>query len=151
MALKQSASEKLGVLTIGLSSVVREGLQSIMVKDERINVIDYASDGNEAIQQIKRVRDRGRTVNVVLTETKNGKLDGVQATRIIKDQFPEIAVLVLTENINDSYVIEAIHAGAGGYIFLKDMTPEVLLQSIHRVVAGGTQMTTKLLYMAWRI
>ena len=75
-------------------------------------------------------------------------MDGVQATRLIKDEFPEIAVLVLTENLNDSYVIDAIHAGAGGYIFLKDMPPEVLLQSIHSVVEGGTQMKTELLRTA---
>jgi DNA-binding NarL/FixJ family response regulator len=75
-------------------------------------------------------------------------VDGVHATKLIKDEFPEIAVLVLTENLNDSYVIDAIHAGAGGYIFLKDMTPEMLLQSINRVVEGGTQMTTALLRTA---
>ena len=57
-----------------------------------------------------------------------------QATRLVKDMFLEIAVLVLTESLNDSFVIDAIHAGAGGYIFLKDMTPEVLLQSIHHVI-----------------
>jgi DNA-binding NarL/FixJ family response regulator len=72
----------------------------------------------------------------------------ILATRLIKDEFPEIAVLVLTENPNDLYVIDAIHAGAGGYIFLKDMTSEMLLQSINRVVEGGTQMTTALLRTA---
>ena len=50
--------------------------------------------------------------------------------------------------MNDAYVIDAIHAGAGGYIFLKEMSPELLLQSIHRVVEGGTQMTTALLHTA---
>lgn len=84
----------------------------------------------------------------MLTETRNVNVDGVQETRRIKDEFPEIAVLVLTENLNDSYVIDAIHAGAGGYIFLGDMSPEVLLQSIHRVVEGGTQMKTALLRAA---
>ena len=148
MATKQSASDKLGVLTIGFSPVVREGLQAIMTKDERIKAIADAEDGSEAIQRILRAHDRGQTVNVVLTETRNGKVDGVQATRLVKDKFPEIAVLVLTESVNDSYVIEAIHAGAGGYIFLKDMTPETLLQSIHRVVEGVTQMKTELLRTA---
>ncbi|MBN2240176.1 MAG: response regulator transcription factor [Dehalococcoidales bacterium] len=75
-------------------------------------------------------------------------MDGVQITRQIKDEFPEIAVLILTENPNDSYVIDAIHAGAGGYIFLQDMEPQVLLESIHRVVEGGTQMKTSLLHTA---
>jgi DNA-binding NarL/FixJ family response regulator len=148
MATKQSALEKLGVLTVGFSPVVREGLQAIMAKDQRIVVIGDAKDGDEAIQRILRANDRGQTVNVVLTETRNGKVDGVQATRLIKDKFPEIAVLVLTESVNDSYVIEAIHAGAGGYIFLKDMTPDALLQSIHRVVEGVMQMKTELLHIA---
>jgi DNA-binding NarL/FixJ family response regulator len=67
---------------------------------------------------------------------------------MVKDMFPEIAVLVLTESLNDSFVIDAIHAGAGGYIFLKDMTPEVLLQSIHQVIEGVTQMKTELLHTA---
>jgi DNA-binding NarL/FixJ family response regulator len=148
MAVKKSANEKLGVITIGFSPVVREGLQSIMAKDITIAVLGDASDGNEGIVRIKRARDRGQTINVVLTETRNGKVDGVQATRIVKDAFPEIAVIVLTESPNDSYVIDAIHAGAGGYIFLKDMTPELLLQSVHRVVEGVMQMKTELLHTA---
>ena len=148
MAVKKSANEKLGVITIGFSPVVREGLQSIMAKDITIAVLGDASDGNEGIVRIKRALDRGQTINVVLTETRNGKVDGVQATRIVKDAFPEIAVIVLTESPNDSYVIDAIHAGAGGYIFLKDMTPELLLQSVHRVVEGVMQMKTELLHTA---
>ena len=148
MAIKPNMSEKLGVLAIGFSPVVREGLQSIMTKDEKIKVIGDAKDGEEAIQRILRAIDRGQTINVILTETRNGKADGVQATRMVKDMFPEIAVLVLTESLNDSFVIDAIHAGAGGYIFLKDMTPEVLLQSIHHVIEGVTQMKTELLHTA---
>ena len=148
MAIKPNMSEKLGVLTIGFSPVVREGLQSIMTKDEKIKVIGDAKDGEEAIQRILRAIDRGQTINVILTETRNGKTEGVQATRMVKDMFPEIAVLVLTESLNDSFVIDAIHAGAGGYIFLKDMTPEVLLQSIHHVIEGVTQMKTELLHTA---
>ena len=148
MAIKPNMSEKLGVLTIGFSPVVREGLQSIMAKDEKIKVIGDAKDGEEAIQRILRAIDRGQTINVILTETRNGKADGVQATRMVKDMFPEIAILVLTESLNDSFVIDAIHAGAGGYIFLKDMTPEVLLQSIHHVIEGVTQMKTDLLHTA---
>jgi DNA-binding NarL/FixJ family response regulator len=148
MAVKQRELKDLGVLLIDFNPVVREGLQAILAKDEGIEVIGDAPDGHEALLHIKRACDRGRPVQVVLTETRNGKMDGVQSTRLIKDEFPEIAVLVLTENPNDSYVIDAIHAGAGGYIFLKDMSPEVLLQSIHRVVEGGTQMKTELLHTA---
>jgi DNA-binding NarL/FixJ family response regulator len=148
MTVKQRDLKNLGVLLIDFNPVVREGLQAILAKDERIEVIGDAPDGHEALLHIKRACDRGQPVQVVLTETRNGKMDGVQATRLIKEKFPETAVLVLTENLNDSYVIDAIHAGAGGYIFLKDMSPEVLLQSVHRVVEGGTQMQTALLRTA---
>jgi len=148
MTVRQRESETLGVLMVDFNPVVREGLQAILTKDERIEVIGDVPDEHEALRHIKRAHDQGRPVNVVLTETRNGVLDGVHVTRLIKDEFPEVAVLVLTENLNDSYVIDAIHAGAGGYIFLKDMSPEVLLQSIHRVVEGSTQMTTSLLRTA---
>src|SRR4030042_1599160 len=148
MAVKERKPDTLGILLIGFNPVVREGLQSILTKDDGIEVMGDVPDGHEALQHIRRACDRGRPVNVVLTETRNGKVDGVQATRLIKDEFPEVAVLVLTENLNDSYVIDAIHAGAGGYIFLKDMSPEVLLQSIHRAVEGGMQMKTELLHTA---
>ena len=148
MAVKERKTGALGVLMIDFCPVVREGLQSILAKDAEIEFIGDAPDGHQALLHIRRAGDRGRPVSVVLTETRNGEVDGVQATRLIKDQFPEVAVLVLTENPNDSYVIDAIHAGAGGYIFLKDMSPEMLLQSVHRVVEGGTQMTTTLLRTA---
>jgi len=148
MAAIQRKSETLRVLMIGFSPVVRHGLQAILAQDEEIDVIEDASNSIEALQQIKLARDKGRPVKVVLTESRNGKIDGVLATRLIKDEFPEVAVLVLTENVNDTYVIDAIHAGAGGYIFLQDMTPDTLLQSVHRVVEGSMQMKTELLHTA---
>jgi DNA-binding NarL/FixJ family response regulator len=148
MVIKERDPETLGVLMIDFSPVVREGLNAILTKDDGIEVIGDAPDGHEALLHIKRACDRGRPVDVVLTETRSSRVDGVQATRLVRDKFPEIAVLVLTENLNDSYVIDAIHAGAGGYIFLKDMAPEDLLRSIHRVVEGSTQMKTALLHTA---
>ena len=105
-------------------------------------------DGYNALLYAKRLHDLGKAVDVILTETRNNGVDGVQATRIVKDEYPEIAILVLTDNLNDSYVIGAIQAGAGGYIFLKDMTPDELLQSIQRVVEGSTQIKRELLHKA---
>lgn len=133
------------VLIVNFSPVVRAGLQAILAQDQSIEVAGHAADGDETLALIRRGYGRGRPINVVLTETRDGHMDGVQATRQIKDEFPDTAVLVLTENINDAHVIDAIHAGAGGYIFLQEMTASILLESIHRVVEGGTQMTTALL------
>ena len=145
MEHKQENAGKLRLLIVDFSPVVGEGLQAILAQDESIEVVGHAADGDEAVAQIRRGCSRGRPINVVLTETRNGLMDGVQVTRRIRDEFPETAVLVLTEDLNNTHVIDAIHAGAGGYIFLRDMTPTLLLQSVHRVVEGGTQMTTALL------
>ena len=143
-----ATSKTLRVLLIGFNPVVREGLQAILAKDERIRLMGHCADGQEALLQMKRSSAQGQPIDVVLTETRNSHVDGVQATRLIKEEFPGVAVLVLTEFDNDSNVIDVIHAGAGGYIFLKDMMPETLLQSVHRVVEGGTQMKTELLRKA---
>jgi DNA-binding NarL/FixJ family response regulator len=72
----------------------------------------------------------------------------VQATKLIKKEFPNVIVLVLAENPNDSYVIDAIHAGASGYIFLKDISPEALRQSIHQAFEGGTQVSASVMRTA---
>lgn len=148
MEVNECNPDTLRVLMIDFNLVVREGLQAILSKDDGIEVIGDVPDGEEALLYIKKAEAQRQPVNVVLTETRNETVDGVQATRLIKDEFPDIAVLVLTENLNDSYVIDAIHAGASGYMFLHDLSPEMLLQSIHRSVKGGTQMTTALLRSA---
>ncbi len=97
---------------------------------------------------MKQYYTQNKAIDVVLAETRGKELDGAQATRLIKEEFLGVSVLVLTELDNDSNVIDAIQAGAGGYIFLKDMVPATLLESIHRVVDGGTQMKTELLRRA---
>jgi DNA-binding NarL/FixJ family response regulator len=148
MTMAQSKTKNLRVLMVAFSPVVREGLQAIMDTDEQIEVIGNTANGREAVQRIRQAKLQGQPVNVVLTETRSGDVDGVQVAKLIKEGFPEISVLALTENLNDACVIDAIHAGANGYIFLKDMTPEALLQSIHRSVEGGTQIATTLLHSA---
>ena len=70
MAVKEGTPKNLGVLLIDFNPVVREGLQAILTKDEGIEVIGDVPDGHEALQHIKRAGDRGRPVNVVLTETE---------------------------------------------------------------------------------
>jgi DNA-binding NarL/FixJ family response regulator len=106
MAMTQPKSNKLGILMIGFSPVVRAGLQAILTKDKRLELIGDAPDGYDALLYIKRLHDWGQTINVRPTETRNSGLDGVLATRVIKDEFPEIAILVLTDNLNDTYVID---------------------------------------------
>ncbi|MBF8267357.1 MAG: two component transcriptional regulator, LuxR family [Dehalococcoidia bacterium] len=138
----------LRILLIGFSPVTRVGLQAILATDKGLEAVGEVTNGHAALLQMREQSARGRPVDIVLTETRNSEVDGVQATRLVKEEFPGVSVLVLTESDNDSHVIDAIHAGAGGYIFLKEMAPKALLESIYRVVEGGTQMKTELLRKA---
>ncbi len=139
------------VMLVGFSPVVRAGLQAILATDQKIQEVRLevvpavAMNEKEALLQMKQYYAQRQAIDVVLTETQGSELDGAQATRLIKEEFLGVSVLVLTESVNDSNVIDAIQAGAGGYIFLKDMPPAMLLESIHRVIEGGTQMKTELL------
>ena len=114
MADKQRELKNLRVLLIGFSPVIRAGLQAILAKDRGIEVMGDAADGREALPQLKQHYAKGQPIDVVLTETRPMRLDGVQATRLIKNEFLGVSVLVLTEFDNDSNVIDAIQAGAGG-------------------------------------
>jgi DNA-binding NarL/FixJ family response regulator len=144
-------SERAGqikVLLIDFSPVIREGLKSFLSNDQNLIMVEYAVDEQQALSRIRLANQEGSPIDIVLTETRTSRYDGVKVMKILKDEFPELAILVLTENSNDSYIIDAIHAGASGYIFLKDMTPEALIKSIWGVIGGSTQINAKLLKSA---
>ena len=83
------------VLLIGFNPVVREDLQRMLAMDYSIEPVPDAADADQALLQLKQASDHGRPIHVVLTEVQSSNLDGIQATRLIKEQFPEVAVLVL--------------------------------------------------------
>jgi DNA-binding NarL/FixJ family response regulator len=143
-----SSPSNVKLILIGFNGVIREGLIAILSKDKSIEVVGAFEDGYEALTQLHGAVSGGVGIDVVLTETRGSKVDGVQVTRMLTESFPHVSVLVLTEYDNDSNVIDAIHAGAGGFLFLKELQPEVLIQSIHRVMQGGTQIQTDLLRRA---
>jgi DNA-binding NarL/FixJ family response regulator len=139
---------QLKVLLVDFSPVIREGLISFLSKDRKTILVEYAVDEQQALSRIRQSSQNGSPIDIVLTETKTSKYDGVKVMKLLKEEFPDLAILALTENNNDSYIIDAIHAGASGYIFLKDMTSEALIKSIWGVLGGGTQISAKLLKAA---
>ncbi|MEM9953677.1 MAG: response regulator transcription factor [Chloroflexota bacterium] len=112
--------------------IVREGLQLILETDTDINVIGVASDGDEAIELTSQLMP-----DIVLMDLKMPILNGIHATREICTRFPEIYVLVLTTYDNDTWVFDAIRAGASGYI-LKDTPRERLIEFVKETVSGKT-------------
>jgi DNA-binding NarL/FixJ family response regulator len=110
--------------------LVRKGLRSILLSDERIEVVDEADNGRAAVQ-----RARHRRPDVVLMDVRMPELDGIAATRQLVAAAPDARVVILTTFEEDEYILGALRAGASGFL-LKRSSPEELIAAIH-TVAGG--------------
>jgi DNA-binding NarL/FixJ family response regulator len=119
------------VLLADDQEMVRAGLRLILAAEPDIEVIAEAGDGNAAVAAARRLRP-----DVTLMDIRMPNLDGIEATRqILACTPPPTRVIVLTTFDIDSYVYQALRAGASGFL-LKNAPPEALVQAI-RVVADG--------------
>src|SRR2546429_7925152 len=118
------------VLIVDDHSVVREGLRMFLAHDPDLEVVGEAADGAEAIQQARLLRP-----NVVVMDLLLPVLDGIAATRSIRNELPETEVLALTSVLENGSVVEAIRAGAIGYL-LKDAQAAELRTAIKAAAAG---------------
>jgi len=114
--------------------IVRQGLATILLYEEDIEVVGEAGDGQEAVSAAQALRP-----DVVLMDLKMPVLGGVPATRQIREALPETQVIVLTTYDTDDLVFQAIRAGANGYL-LKDASSETLSAAIRGVVHGESQL-----------
>jgi DNA-binding NarL/FixJ family response regulator len=118
--------------------VVCQGLKAILSTTEAINVLGIANNGVELIEKIKK-----KAPHVVLMDLKMPVMNGLQATKEIKQKYPQIKVLVLTTYDADAWVFDAIRNGADGYL-LKDASREKLIQAIVDVSKGRTPVDEKI-------
>jgi len=120
------------VLLVDDQALVRAGFRMILDAEPDIDVVGEASDGREAIDQVRSLRP-----DVVLMDIRMPELDGLEATRRVMaaagDDSPK--VLMLTTFDLDEYVYEALRAGASGFL-LKDTPPEQLVSAIEVVAQG---------------
>ena len=130
---------KIRVLIVDDHPVVREGLHAMLSTDRNIEVVGEACDGAEALAIVEE-----KEPDVVLMDIRMPNLDGVQATRRIKSQSPSTAVIVLTMYDTDAYVVDAMRAGASGYL-LKEASRALMLDTIRAVNSGATLIKTSLL------
>jgi DNA-binding NarL/FixJ family response regulator len=120
------------VLICDDQAVVCEGLQAILSTSTGIEVVGIANDGEQAVDLVTREQP-----DVVLMDLKMPVMNGVQATRAIRTQFPNVSVIILTTYDFDEWVFDAIHSGASGYL-LKDTPRDRLVEAIRGTVAGKT-------------
>ncbi|MFC5558629.1 response regulator [Ureibacillus thermophilus] len=122
--------------------VVRRGLQFFLKTQKDIEVVGEAKNGMEAVQLVEQLLP-----DIVLMDLVMPEMDGIEATKKIKAQWPKVQVLMLTSFSDKDHVLPAIEAGAAGYQ-LKDIEPDDLVNSIRQVMRGESIMhpaaTTKL-------
>ena len=111
-------------------ALFREGLRTILSLQSDFEVVGEAGDGQEALSLISKTQP-----DVVLMDLKMPRLDGVEATRQIKADHPQVNILILTTFDDDEYVFEGLRSGALGYM-LKDAPSEKLVEAIRAAARG---------------
>ncbi|MFG1815414.1 response regulator [Kribbella sp. NPDC049174] len=125
------------VLIVDDHAIVRTGLSQLLGTADDIELIGAAGDGDEAVAMAAELRP-----DVVLMDLSMPGTDGITATgRIVADN-PEAHVLVLTSFSDQTRILDALQAGAEGYL-LKHSEPEVILAGVREIVAGGSPLDPK--------
>ena len=118
--------------------VVRDGFKRLLGYVEGLEVVGEASNGRKAVELCRRLEP-----NLVLMDVRMPEMDGLEATRQIKAEQPKISVLVVTTYENPEYLLEAIKAGAAGYV-LKDAPNQQLLSAMRRALEGESPINQEL-------
>ena len=119
-----TATKVARVLLVDDQTLFRTGLARLLEGDPRIEIVGQAADGAEAVIQAEKLRP-----DVVLMDLKMPNVDGIEATRQMIAANPDTRVLILTTFETDNHVIQALKAGASGYV-LKDSLVEAIVSSV---------------------
>ena len=118
------------VLIADDQELIRQSLQIVLNTKEDIEVVGVASDGQEVIQAIRK-----ELPDVILMDIRMPKMDGVQCTKIIKGNYPNVKIIILTSFDDDEFVYNALKFGASGYL-LKGVSMDELVNAIRTVHSG---------------
>jgi DNA-binding NarL/FixJ family response regulator len=128
---------KIRVVVVDDHMVVRSGLEQLLATTDDIELVGTASNGHEAIATVASLHP-----DVVLMDLSMPELDGVEATRRISAEHPSSRVLVLTSFSDQSRILDALSAGADGYL-LKHAEPDDIADAIRAVHSGGSPLDPK--------
>lgn len=118
------------ILLVDDHKIMRDGLRALLAREPDLEIIAEADGGLAAIRLV-----RERKPDVVVMDLNMPEMGGIEATRRIMGEFPEVRVLALTMESDQPVVVEVLKAGAKGYL-LKDCAAEELVQAIRTVAAG---------------
>lgn len=118
------------VLIADDQELIRQSLQIVLESKNHISVTDAVANGQEVIQSIRKEKP-----DVILMDIRMPKMDGVQCTKIIKENYPQIKIIILTTFDDDEFVYSALKYGASGYL-LKGVSMDELVKAIEVVHSG---------------
>jgi DNA-binding NarL/FixJ family response regulator len=119
------------VVVVDDQKLMRDGLSTILDLEDDLEVVGTASDGQQALEVAQEQKP-----DLVLMDIRMPGVDGVEGTRLIREQLPETKVLILTTFNDTDLIFDALNQGASGYL-LKDMPTEAIVQAILTVHSGG--------------
>lgn len=120
-------------------ALLREGLRKILELEPDLEIVGEACDGQDVVEKATALNP-----DVVLMDINMPGGGGLEATRVIHKNLPEVDIIALTIHDDDEYVVEMVNAGAKGYI-LKDVEPARVVEAIHRVHEGEAFIPSNLM------
>lgn len=123
------------ILIVDDHAVVRQGLKMFLALDSDFEVVGEASNGAEALQQVAALQP-----DVVLMDLLMPVMSGIDAIPILRKQFPDVEIIALTSVLDNGSVVQAVRAGAIGYL-LKDTQSDELLRAIKAAAEGQVQLS----------
>jgi Response regulator containing a CheY-like receiver domain and an HTH DNA-binding domain len=125
------------VIIVDDQEIVREGLKMILSLHEEIEIIGEASNGQELLKLVETI-----IPEVVLMDIRMPVMNGIEATKLMKERYPDIKIIILTTFNEDEYIFEGLKNGANGYI-LKDSGSKEIITAIKSAVEGEMLLNPK--------
>jgi len=125
--------------------LIRQSLQIVLSTHEDLKVVDAVENGFAVLESIKKERP-----DVILMDIRMPEMDGVYCTKAVKEQYPDIKIIILTTFDDDDFIFSALKYGASGYI-LKGVSTEELHQAIQTVYKGGAMINPNIATKVFKI
>ena len=122
----------LSVLLVEDHAIVRQGIKALLAEEPDIVVVGEAGDGSQALALVQEL-----CPDIVLMDLSLPGIGGIEATRLVRERFPETRVVVLSMHESEEYVYRALRAGASAYV-VKQSTSSELALALRAVAAGST-------------
>ena len=133
------------VLIADDQELIRESLKIVLNTHEDLQVIDTVEDGVGVLDSLKR-----NIPDVILMDIRMARMDGVYCTKMVKEAYPDVKIIILTTFDDDDFVFSALKFGASGYL-LKGVSMDGLYQAILTVVSGGAMINPDIATKVFRL